>query len=167
MTKTTNKEPRYLYHGSKFHTEGAVLKPGFCHTGELVSWDGGLETNEFLYATTDCLEAILLGIGSFIEKEFEAERYGYDLAKDRKIHVVGAKREASVDKLVGQKIYLYTIIFKKKDGWYKNGNPFNNIQTEWKTTHQISPDHFAVTEVDIGEWIRKNKYKLVFSPSQE
>ena len=161
MSKTTKKEPTYLYHGSKFDTNGAPLRPGYWHTGELVTWDGGLETNEFLYATTDAKEALLLGIGSFIEKEFEAERYGYDLENHKGVvFVVGAKQDVTIDMLKGKFMYLYTILFKKKDGWYKNGNPYNNIDTEWKTTHHIDPKHFVVTKVDMGEWLKKNRYKI-------
>lgn len=152
------KQPRYLYHGSKFNTDGEPLRPGFWHTGELVAWDGGLETNEFLYATTDVKEAILLGIGSFIEKEYKSEKYGYH---DNKVYVVGAEREVTYKDLMGKNIYLYTIIFNKRDGWYKNANPFNNIDTEWKTTHHIVPEHFVVSEIDIGAWLKKMKYKLV------
>lgn len=162
MDKTSKKEPKYLYHGSRFDTDGAPLRPGFWHTGELISWDGGLETNEFLYATTDAKEALLLGIGSFIEKEYEADRYGYDLTSAKNcIYVVGAKQDVSVKDLLGKKMYLYTIIFKRKDGWYKNENPYNNIDTEWKTTHHIKASHFIVSEIDIGEWLTKNRYKII------
>lgn len=158
MSKPTVKEPTYLYHGSMFNTEGDSLYPGIHHTGELVSWDGGLESNEFLYTTTDAKSAVLLGLGSLLEKTFKSSRYVVDKMS---ITVYGASGSFTDQDLVNLKVYLYTIRFHKADGWYKNSNPFNSIDTEWKTTHEVKPAHFAMVSVDILDWLKKNKYKLI------
>jgi hypothetical protein len=34
-------------------------------------------------------------------------------------------------------IYRYTIPFRPQDGWVKNNNKYNEIDTEWKTPNTI------------------------------
>lgn len=158
------KEPKYLYHGSMFDTQGEPLYPGIHHTGELVVWDGGLETNEFLYTTTSAKHAILLGLGSFVEKKLDCTHYQ---VREKEIIVSGASQSVTEKDLKDVVIYLYTIVFHDKDGWYKNNNPYNHIDTEWKTTHSISTKHYLKAEVEILQWLKQNGYRLVMGSNKE
>ena len=65
-------QPSVLYHGSLYKQN--ELMPGFKRSGKLVQWDG-IENNTYLYATTDQLEAISLGLGSALEKELDSRRF--------------------------------------------------------------------------------------------
>lgn len=124
-------EPTVLYHGSLY--KQTELMPGFKRSGELTVWDG-VETNQSLYATTDKTAAALLGLGSATEKEFETNRFS---TTDKDIFVF-ANAQIDIDDLLNLVIYRYTIPFRPQDGWVHNNNPYNNIDTEWKTMKTIN-----------------------------
>lgn len=122
--------PKILYHGSLYKQN--ELKPGIKHTGELVVWDGK-ESNQNLYATTDAREAAMLGIGSGAEKTFDSDRF-VELNGDIWLFT---KTPIDIDKFLDMVIYRYTIPVRPGDGWVKNSNPYNNIDTEWITQRTI------------------------------
>jgi hypothetical protein len=122
--------PQVLYHGSLYKQN--ELMPGFKRSGELTVWDG-VETNQSLYATTDKTSAALLGLGSATEKEFETNRF---TVAEKDIFVF-ANQQIDIGDILGLVIYRYTIPFRPQDGWVKNDNPYNNIDTEWKTPKTI------------------------------
>lgn len=140
--------PKVLYHGSLY--KQTELKPGIKHTGELTVWDG-VESNQNLYATTDAREAAMLGIGSAAEKTFETDRF-VELNGDIWLF---AKSQIDFNKFLEMVIYRYTIPFRATDGWTKNNNPYNNIDTEWITQKTIRG--VKCEQLDIGEVMRGHK----------
>jgi len=122
--------PKVLYHGSLY--EQSELMPGFKRSGELTVWDG-VESNQNLYATTDERSAALLGIGSGVEKTFESDRF---IELQGNIWIF-TKQPIDFDKFLKMVVYRYTIPFRASDGWMKNDNPYNNIDTEWITQKTI------------------------------
>lgn len=137
--------------------------PGIHYTGELTTWDGKLETNEFLYATSVAQEAILLGFGSLVEKKHNSVRFGtgdgvVEITLDTGVR--GAPKAVTLKRLQAETVWMYTIPTTTRDGWYKNNNPFNNITTEWKTTHSI--ECYIAVPVEMGPWLKKNGYEIVF-----
>lgn len=123
-----------LYHGSLY--DQTELMPGFKHTGKVVYWDGGIESNKWLYATTVKEEAIRLGLGSALEKTFETDRFSY--VDD--LFFIWCKNQISKEQLYKLEIYLYTIPFDEKV-WVKNDNPYNKIDTEWVTQKTVVPSN--------------------------
>ncbi|MNQ48374.1 hypothetical protein D3C85_622520 [compost metagenome] len=139
--------PALLYHGSLYKQN--ELKPGFQHTGKLVQWDG-IENNTYLYTTSEKPEAISLGLGSALEKVLDSRRYA---TYDNHIVVYFFGDLPDVEKLRELEIYVYTIRFKDTDGWVKNNNPLNNIDTEWVTQATIR-GLLKCERVDVEAWLR-------------
>lgn len=52
-------------------------------------------------------------------------------------------------------ICLYTIEAEDSDGWIKNDNSFNNLDTEYKTPNWIQ--HFTCEEIQLGAWLVNKK----------
>lgn len=127
----TNK-PQFLFHGSGF--EQSELKPGFEHTGKVVSWDK-YEDNTYLYATTDRDSALTLGLSSAIEKRYDLKHTRID----NKTKTIELKFDGPIPTLAAiekTKVYLYTVPLDS--AWTKNNNPYNNIDTEYKTKQTIT-----------------------------
>ena len=122
--------PAFLYHGSRF--EQAELKPGFQHSNELVHWDH-TESNKFLYACTVESLAVELGFASSIEKQFKIDRFH---VTDKKI-LIQTDEKITVKDLERVPMFLYIIRFHADDGWVKNDNKHNGINTEYKTKETI------------------------------
>lgn len=138
--------PKVLYHGSLYKQD--ELKPGIKHTGELTVWDG-VESNQNLYATTDKRAAALLGIGSGAEKTFNSDRFR---ETDGDIWLF-VKSQIDIDQFLDMVIYRYTIPFRPTDGWTKNDNPYNDIDTEWitqKTIRGVKCEQLDIREVMKG-----------------
>lgn len=147
--------PNTLYHGSLY--KQTELMPGFKRSGELTVWDG-VETNQNLYATTDKQSAILLGIGSGVEKTFGSNRF---IELDGNIWIF-TDTEISFNKFLEMELYVYTIPFRAQDGWVHNNNPYNNIDTEWKTTKTIHG--VKVAQVNIAEAMRGHTVTTTTAP---
>lgn len=147
--------PKVLYHGSLYKQD--ELMPGFKRSGELTVWDG-VETNQSLYATTDKISAALLGIGSATEKEFESNRFTVT-EKDLWIFV---NAQIDMDKFLDMVIYRYTIPFRSADQWVKNNNPYNNIDTEWKTTRTIRG--ISVEQLNLRAVLKDYKVTVTTAP---
>ena len=152
--------PTYLYHGSMFDIGSGVLQPGFNYTGELVEWDK-TESNRFLYATTVSRTAIELGIGSLLEKEFNASHFTVD---GKIISVGGIDVDERQNILIGKSVYLYTIRVRPEHNWVKNNNPHNRIDTEWKTEKTISQTHGGISKsrIDVAKWLSDNCYNVLY-----
>lgn len=138
--------PKVLYHGSLYKQN--ELMPGIKRSGELTVWDG-VETNQNLYATTDAREAAMLGIGSAAEKTFETDRF---IELDGNIWLFSQK-PIDFDEFLKMVIYRYTIPFRPQDGWKKNNNPYNNLDTEWitqKTVHGVKCEQLDIKAVMKG-----------------
>lgn len=145
--------PSLLFHGSLYKQN--ELMPGFKRSGKLVQWDG-IENNTYLYTTTEKEEAISLGLGSALEKELDSRRYA---TYDDNIVVYFTGDLPAPEEILKLVIYVYTIRFKESDGWVKNSNPFNNIDTEWitqKTIHNLA----KCEQVDVGAWLRNKNLLL-------
>lgn len=149
------EKPEVLYHGSLYKQN--ELKPGIKHTGELTVWDG-VETNQNLYATTDIREAALLGIGSAAEKTFDTDRF-IELNGDIWLF---SQNPISIDDFLKMVIYRYTIPFREQDGWVKNNNPYNNIDTEWITQKTIRG--VKCEQLDIREVLKGHKVTVTKAP---
>lgn len=138
--------PKVLYHGSLY--KQSELMPGFKHTGELVVWDG-VESNQNLYTTSDKRAAALLGIGSAAEKTFDSDRF---VELEGNVWIF-TKQPIDIDKFLAMVIYRYTIPFRESDGWTKNNNPRNNIDTEWitqKTIRGVKCEQLDIREIMKG-----------------
>lgn len=122
--------PAILYHGSMYKQK--ELMPGYKRSGKLQTWDG-VESNLNLYVSSDKREAELLGIGSAVEKTFDSERF---IEYDGNIWIY-TKDPINLDDLLNMEVYVYTIPYRETDGWQKNKNPYNNIDTEWTTRNTI------------------------------
>lgn len=144
-----------LYHGSSY--KQTELKPGIAYTGKKVEWDE-TESNEFLYATTDRQEAISQAFASMLEKHFGLTHY------QTSGKTIKAKLEADklppIKELVKHKLYLYTIVNKDEDGWKKNSNKANGLETEYKTQDSIKKNILKVKEIDLEKWLDEHTLKL-------
>lgn len=122
-----------LYHGSGFlQTE---LKPGFQHSGKLVNWDR-YESNDYLYVSSDKNSAILLGIVSALEKKFDLVNSKIDHA-GRTLRLIFNGEMPSFDKLYDVDVWVYTLAYSDDDEWVHNKNPYNGIETEYKTKNTV------------------------------
>jgi hypothetical protein len=119
---TTTTLPPFLYHGSRF--KQPELMPGFLRSGKLVRWDN-TESNKFLYATTEKSLAIELGFASSIEKQFKIDRFEVEHGK---MHIQTADYMTIKD-LEKVPVFIYTIEYEREDGWMKNRNDHNGIDT--------------------------------------
>lgn len=141
-----NVLPKLLYHGSLY--EQTELKPGFRHTGKVVSWDK-TESNMFLYTTSEKNTAIELGFASAIEKLFDVEHFrctGSEIS-------IESDKPLTLEALAQVTVYLYTIRCLEKDGWLKNDNRHNGMTTEYKTDRTIMAID-SCEKVDIASWLK-------------
>jgi hypothetical protein len=120
--------------------------PGYKRSGKLTMWDG-IESNQFLYVTTDKSAACDLAVGSAVEKVFNTDRFNIE----GKIVTIYCKNEIPLDKFLAMQLYVYTIPFRAADGFVKNKNPHNNIDTEWLTKNTI--ENVSVEPVDVKHWM--------------
>lgn len=154
----------FLYHGSMFHTGDKPLVPGIVHTGKEVTWDGGLESNHYLYTTGDAHNAILLGIGSMTEKTIGTQ--GFKYGEGDEIFFIFEKEDLITEKELEKKlkntsVYLYTIQMKRHHNWIKNNNPKNNIEEEYKTRNAIPRSDFLIATIDVLKWLKDKELKWV------
>lgn len=150
---SASNKPTTLYHGSGFEQD--ELKPGFMHTGKVVSWDN-YENNTYLYATTDRDSALTLGFSSAIEKKYDLKHTHIDnKAKTIRLKFDGHVPERSAIEKI--KVYLYTLPLEPF--WVKNNNPFNNIETEYKTKEVVKTILERV-RVDIPALLREYQLSL-------
>lgn len=154
---------RYLYHGSMFSTGNDPLKPGIMHSGEEVFWDGRYESNRFLYACADSVDAILLGLGSLTEKEIGTQGFKYDDEGGKDIFFIFNKEDLITEKELEKKlkdkvVYLYTILTRPEHGWIENNNPHNNIEGEFKTSKIIPRKHYSRADIEILKWLKDKGY---------
>lgn len=132
--------------------------PGFKRSGKLVHWDG-VESNQYLYVTSEKPEAISLGFGSALEKTLNSRRYA---TFDDNIVVYFTKELPEVDKIYDLIFYVYTIASKEEHEWIKNSNPFNNIDTEWITKNTVR----SITrceKIDVKKWLEDKQVYLTTS----
>ena len=149
--------PTYLYHGSAFKQD--ELMPGFQRSGTLVRWDS-IESNEWLYSTADRDEAIILGLGSALEKVANIDRFHSDL-KTKKI-VITSPDNINIDTLRKLQLYLYTIAAEGEDGWIPNYNKQNGIDNEYKTQNVV--ENIAKCEkVDLFRLLAQYRVEFVKS----
>lgn len=153
--------PHYLYHGSMYKQH--ELMPGFQRSGELVRWDG-VESNEWLYATTDRDDAVMLGIGSALEKEFRVDRYSYD-AKTRKLTITSPDQITPGD-LRKLQVFLYTIRGENSDEWLPNFNQQNGIENEYKTQNTIDESIVKTEQVDVNKVISNYRVEIIKSKAE-
>lgn len=152
--------PSVLYHGSMYLTD--VLEPGFNHTHQEIKWDKN-ESNKFLYATTDEDMAISLGLASAIEKNCLLDRFSYK-ENILEIFLCNKKSEFGLLNLANLSVYLYIIDVKNEDGWKKNNNQNNHIDTEYKTSESV--EHIqSVRKVDILAWLKSKRVIFHYKPS--
>lgn len=150
-------KPDFLYHGSMYLA--AELMPGFKRSGVLVKWDK-IESNKYLYATTDKEEAKSLGFASAIEKIYGLDEY--HTLEDGSISMKLRDAGVSLKDLGSLDVYVYTIPNKDDDHWVLNNNHFNNIENEYKTDRAIM--HIGeVEKLDVVEWIKSKKIKIINS----
>jgi hypothetical protein len=147
--------PKTLYHGSLY--KQTELMPGFKRSGKLTVWDG-VESNLNLYTTTEREEAILLGIGSALEKTFNTDRYR-TIEGDIWIY---SQQPITLEQIYDLEIYLYTIPFRVSDGWVKNNNPYNDIDTEWLTRKTIR--QIKVERVDLKTFLKGRGVTITQAP---
>jgi len=121
--------------------------PGFLRSGVLVEWDK-TESNRFLYATSVLNTAWELGFASSIEKAFDIERFHVHQGKI----LIQTQEPITVEDLEKVPVYLYTIHYQDKDGWVKNFNEHNGLDTEYKTKQTIRAIESCV-KLDVRKWI--------------
>lgn len=152
--------PERLYHGSMYEQD--ELMPGFKRSGKLVKWDL-IESNLFLYTSTSKEEATSLGFGSALEKAFNTERYA---TLEDTVYIYFKDDVKSLEELFNLEIYVYTIRFDEADGWRKNNNPVNGIDTEWCTKQTIKRNILSRERVDIQQWLKGKRLVLTNEPSR-
>lgn len=139
--------PSPLFHGSMY--KQSELMPGFKRSGEKVEWDG-VESNEYLYATTDRETAINQGFASALEKVFPVERFRTE-GDDIHVHVKGQPpSEEAMRKIT---VYLYTLKDLPHDLWRKNNNKVNGLDSEWVTQNTICDGIESCETIDVPAWL--------------
>lgn len=151
----TNERPITLYHGSMYKQE--ELMPGFKRSGELTSWDG-YENNTYLYASSHKNSAIMLGLCSAWEKVLGVEQAKVD-DRTRTIRLKGGQCKGLTSQALKAKClrvdaFLYEITLDPKDGWVKNKNPYNQIDTEYKTKSVISDNLRSCAVIDVEDVLK-------------
>lgn len=149
------EKPTTLYHGSMY--KQTELMPGYKRSGKLQTWDG-VESNLHLYVSSDKREAELLGVGSAAEKVFETERF---IELNGNIWLF-TKEPISIDDVLNLEVYIYTIPYREADGWQKNANPYNNIDTEWTTRNTVKG--VKVQAIDIRSLMSGKTITLTTAP---
>lgn len=139
-----------LYHGSMYKQN--ELMPGFKRSGELSNWDR-YESNMYLYVSSHRNSAVLLGIASAMEKTHDLSSVSIN-EKDKTIIAKFNKKPPPVDDLYDLEVYLYTIAYRAEDGWVKNKNPFNKIETEYKTKNTIKEAIVSCQRVNVREVLK-------------
>lgn len=124
--------PVLLYHGSAFKQD--ELKPGFLHSSKIVVWDK-YENNTYLYATTSIKSAGLLGFSSALEKKYKLHLTEID-EDSNTIDLVFEGNPPDKEDILDIDVYLYMLKYDPEI-WIKNNNPFNKINTEYKTKATI------------------------------
>ena len=148
--------PKILYHGSLYKQD--ELMPGFKRSGKITMWDG-IESNQYLYTTTDKQEAESLGIGSAVEKVFETERFN----TEGKIITIWSRKPIPLEEFLKLEIYVYTIPYKGTDGWVHNNNQQNNIDTEWITKNTVYG--VSVEQLCIKTWLADKCLVITQAPT--
>lgn len=152
-----------LYHGSMYAQE--ELMPGFKRSGELVEWDH-TESNKFLYATTERDVALMQGFASAVEKTWPVERF---LTRGIRMTVyIVSDKFPSTREIEALTIYLYTLKLNAADGWKRNSNKFNGLNSEWKTEQTIKESILSREQLDVGQWLRHRRleFVLIKDPSE-
>lgn len=119
-----------LYHASIYRND--ELKPGIHYTGKKIEWDE-TESNEWLYASKDRLEALGNALAAYLEKNHEVDRVSFDDST----FVVHSDRDITEDQVRKAKIFLYTV---KTGNWTPVKNKVNGSTTEYKTKDTIVVD---------------------------
>lgn len=143
-----------LYHGSGYlHKE---LSPGFKHSGKLVRWDV-TESNEWLYASTDIEAVTELGFSSAFEKKWHLKEFH---SKEKSLLLVLAPGvQVNFKEIYELDVYIYTIVLNAKDGWIKNNNEYNNLNTEWKTKNTVKSIK-TIQKLDVRKWLEDYKIEI-------
>lgn len=139
--------PTQLFHGSMY--EQNELMPGFKRSGKEVEWDG-VESNRYLYATTDRETAISQGFASSLEKLFPMERFRTE-GDDIHVYIKGAP--PSNEQLKKITVYLYTLKDLPHDLWRKNNNKVNGLDTEWVTQNTICDGIVSREPISMATWL--------------
>lgn len=140
----------FVYHGSAYDQK--KLQPGFNHTKQLVQWDD-VESNQYLYGTTDKTQATVLGFAALLDKNYGLTEFHH---RGKKITVV--LDDKSVKSLLKKDLIVYLYSCNKDNLWIKNNNPKNNLSTEYKTQETITPAR--KTRINITDWLSEHGYSL-------
>ena len=119
-----------LYHASIYRN--SELKPGIHYTGKKIEWDEA-ESNEWLYASKDRMEALGNALAAYLEKNHEVERVSFDDST----FVIHSDRDITEDQVRKAKIFLYTV---KTGNWVPVKNKVNGSTTEYKTKDTTAVD---------------------------
>lgn len=148
--------PKTLYHGSMY--KQTELMPGYKRSGKLQTWDG-VESNLHLYVSSSKSEAELLGVGSAAEKVFDTNRF---IEIDGNIWLF-TNQPIKLEDVLKLEVYIYTIPYKATDGWEKNKNPYNNIDTEYTTRNTVTG--ITVQPIDIRKLLAGKNVTLTTAPA--
>lgn len=140
----------FIYHGSAYDQK--ELQPGFNHTKQLIQWDD-VESNQYLYGTTDESQAIILGFAALLDRKYGLAEFHQ---RGKKITVVLADK--TVQSLLGENFIVYLYSCNKDNHWIKNNNPKNNLTTEYRTQETITP--VKKTRININNWLSEHGYSL-------
>lgn len=138
-----------LYHGSGYHHR--VLLPGFERSGVERRWDK-TESNRFLYATTDYIMAVILGMASAMEQRYPLDEFHID-GKVVSYRIAGGKK-VNVRNLP---VWLYTLDGDDQS-WVKVNNATNGMGTEYRTPRRIIPQ--SVQKIVFPDWLDNQGYTL-------
>lgn len=150
------EKPTTLYHGSMY--KQTELMPGYKRSGKLQTWDG-VESNLHLYVSSSKEEAELLGVGSAAEKVFETERY-IELKGNIWLYT---SKPIKLEDVMNLEVYIYTIPYREEDGWRKNDNPYNNIDTEYTTRNTVTG--ITVQRINIRQLLKGKTVTLTTAPA--
>lgn len=138
-----------LYHGSGY--KHRILLPGFERSGVERRWDK-TESNRYLYATTEPVMAVLLGIASAIEQRYPLDEFHID-GKEVTYRVAGGKKV----NLRNLPVWLYTLDGDDQS-WTKVNNVSNGMDTEYRTQRRIIPQ--SVQKIVFPDWLDNQGYVL-------
>lgn len=150
--------PHTLYHGSAF--EAAQLRPGFCHNGTLRTWgfapsrnSGGMETNHYLYATTD----VRVATDCAALRALELSCWGLQESFQGESGLVLAFREpVAMQDLEALPAFVYLLRPRASDCWIRNQELADPLRDgQYRTRRTIEPVNRQA--VQMATWLRNRR----------
>lgn len=157
--------PAVLYHGSAYRAE--ELKPGFYHQGCLRTWGqhgsrnkGGLESNHYLYATSDLRAATDYALYNALTC---APWKLLELYQGERSLVLRFDERVTIEQLTSLQAWVYTLEPQASQCWIRNQElPEPELLQEFRTRRVIKPSQ--VQAIDVRAWLR-SRHAVISCPT--